>query len=141
MWLIECLLNACVTDNGNHFVVQVVRNRLSCIGRRRLLIAPRYPQSNNAAEKFAQVLKSAVRSIEARSFEELEADTNNSLMQYRHAVHAMTRNSHRVNNRMLHTNLLGFDAEKVTYFNGNDQQPSKAMFLGRLRQHMYRLSD
>jgi hypothetical protein len=132
-----------VTDNGSHFTAEKVTSWLKGVGCRHLLTAPRHPQSNGSAENFVRTLKSAINSINALNFHELERGVDNFLMQYRNAAHAVTRESPAklFKSRILRTNLRCLESAEVTYQRGNDLRPATGIVLNQIGNRMVKILD
>ena len=139
----EGVPHAVVTDNGSHFAATKVTDWLKSIGCHHVLAPPRHPQSNGAAENFVRTLKSAISSIQASTFNELERGVDNFLMQYRNAVHSTTGSSPAklFKNRVLRTNLLSLESAEVVFHRGNELRPSRGIVLNQMGQRLYRILD
>ena len=139
----EGIPHVLVTDNGSHFAAHSVKEWLKGIGCKHLLTAPRHPQSNGAAENFVRTLKSAITSLNAKTFLELDRGVDHFLMQYRNAAHGTTHISPTTlfKKRILQTNMMCLESAEVIFHRGNDIRPSNGIILNKVGNRMYKLFD
>ena len=139
----EGIPHVLVTDNGSHFAAHSVKEWLKGIGCKHLLTAPRHPQSNGAAENFVRTLKSAITSLNAKTFLELDRGVDHFLMQYRNAAHGTTHISPTTlfKKRILRTNMMCLESAEVIFHRGNDIRPSNGIILNKVGNRMYKLFD
>lgn len=132
-----------VTDNGTHFTTDILARWLEGIGCKYLFTAPRHPASNGQAENFVRTLKSAISSIDAKNFEELERGVDNFLLQYRNAIHSTTGETPAKlsKSRILRSNLRCLDSAEVNFYRGNDLRPSTGIVLRNMGKSMVRIMD
>ncbi|CAI2735531.1 unnamed protein product [Schistosoma spindalis] len=132
-----------VTDNGSHFAVDAVTTWLNGIGCKHLFTAPRHPCSNGQAENFVRTLKTAIDSIAASTFNELERGVDTFILQYRNARHSVTKEtpSKLLKGIILRSNMRCLESAEVTYYRGNDLRPSTGIVLKNVGKSMLRLLD
>ena len=79
-----------VTDNASYFVSNRFQQWLSNIGTQHLTIAPYHPQSNGLAERFVSTIKQHIKALNSNN---LQANVDRFLLQYRNSTHAVTGKS------------------------------------------------
>ncbi|CAH8523853.1 unnamed protein product [Schistosoma mattheei] len=132
-----------LTDNGSHFAANAVTTCLNGIGCKHLFTAPRHPCSNGQAENFVRTLKTAIDSIAASTFNELERGVDTILLQYRNARHSVTKEtpSKLLKGRILRSNMRCLESAEVTYCRGNDLRTSTSIVLKNVGKSMLRILE
>ncbi len=132
-----------VTDNGAHFTAQSIETWLKGIGCRHVFTAPRHPRSNGLAERFVKTLKSAMKSLNVKTYEELERQTDNFLLQYRSAIHCGKRTSpaQLFRGRKLRSAFQAILSADVAFTRGNEYRPAKGIIIRHLGERMVEILD
>ncbi|VDP39521.1 unnamed protein product [Schistosoma curassoni] len=88
-------------------------------------------------------LKTAIDSIAASTFNELERRVDTFLMQYRNARHSVTKEtpSKLLKGRILRLNMRCFESAEVTYHRGNGLRPSTGIVLKNHEKSVARILD
>ena len=90
-----------------------------------------------------RTLKSAITSLNVKTFLELDRGVDHFLMQYRNAAHGTTHISPTTlfKKRILRTNMMCLESAEVIFHRGNDIRPSNGIILNKVGNRMYKLFD
>jgi len=131
-----------VSDNGTHFNAELVKDYLKSLNIIQLFSPPRHPRSNGIAENFIKSYKNAIYASEVRNENELNATTDNFLLQYRSTPHGVTSKSpaELFLGRVLKASLLRQQAV-VVYRKGTNQIISKGVVVKTLGRNIFVILD
>ena len=137
----EGLPQVIVSDNGTHFTAASVKEWLASLKVKQVFSAPRHPQSNGLAENFVRSLKTAVRTNDPQSFEELDKVMDNFLLNYRNAKHTTTNEapSQLLKGRVLYHPPHG--SVEVSFWRGNENRVTSGIILSRIGNNMFNILD
>uniref|UniRef100_A0A183JRE9 Integrase catalytic domain-containing protein n=1 Tax=Schistosoma curassoni TaxID=6186 RepID=A0A183JRE9_9TREM len=115
-------------------------NGIEC---KHVFIAPRQPCSNGQAKNFVRTLKTAINSIAASTFNELERGVDIFLLQYKNVKRSVTKEtpSKLLKRRVLRSNMRCFESPEVEHYRGNDLRPATGIVVKNVGKSMVRFLD
>ncbi|VDP40251.1 unnamed protein product [Schistosoma curassoni] len=108
-----------------------------------VLSAYDYTVQHRSAKKLNMTLETAIDSIAASTFNELERGVDSFLLQYRNARNSVTEEipSKLPKERILWSNMRRLESAEITYYRGNDLRPSTGIVLKNVEKSVVRLLD
>ncbi|VDP61889.1 unnamed protein product [Schistosoma curassoni] len=106
-----------------------------------------YDDTSKVSENKLKIMRSgrttAIDSIAASTFNELERGVDTILLQYRNTRHSVTKEtpSKLLKGRILRLNMRSLESAEVTYCRGNDLRPFTCIVLKNVGKSMVRILD
>lgn len=137
----EGIAQIMITDNGTHFTAQHLETWLKDIGCKHITTAPRHPQSNGIAENFVRTLKTAVKTSNPATIQELHKCIDTFLLHYRNCRHATTGQAPAVLFKGRTLRMSSLDSADIQFYRGNNNRVSDGMIISKHGNRMFSVLD